>query len=320
MKTMKHVPPQIERLKSWPGIERYLVNEAEWQKLHQDNQRKILEGYVSRGIIAFVSPETGENEAVVQPFKSHLGPPLWMSAKSRVITGTSFAASGRDARDVFANAVLYQELASLRDFLNESEFPARHGRKLGMFGIWNAGWLGLAAGLGVMEVTARFAPLLIRAAHQEYFRLDAKSRGMQHWILRLWCRVHGLSYPNTGYPHYDVAEGILEMWDTQDLEMLGAWLVQLCNLHTRLAVHRENMDFANSFSHFPIEVLMLFRLREQAGLANPTVDHPIMKFPWSCLWPIKPAEPDELLAGVYRRLEADEGVTVAGLYRQLLSA
>jgi len=164
------------------------------------------------------------------------------------------------------------------------------------------------------------APLLVKAAHEEYLRLDINSRGVLHWMLRLWCKVHGLDYPNIGYPRYDIAEGILDMWDTQDMETLSAWLVQLCNLHTRLAAHREQMDFASSFSHVPVEVLLLFRLREQAGLSNPEVDHPIMKFPWSRLWPIKPAESDELLAGVYRRLETDEGIAVPNLYRQLLSA
>ena len=78
------------------------------------------------------------------------------------------------------------------------------------------------------------------------------------------------------------------------------------------------MDFANEFSHFPVEVLMLFRLREQIGLANPDVDHPIMKFPWSRLWPVQPAQPDELLAGVYRRLKQDEGISLDSLYRQFL--
>jgi len=314
---MNLAPSEIEPFKSWPGIKRYLANEAEWQKLHRNNQRKILERYVASGNVLFVSPETGKEETVERPFKFYLGSPLSMTAKSGVITGTSLAATGRDPQDLLASAVLYQELASLRGFLVESEFPAKFGRKLGMFSISDAGWLGVAASVGAVEVVSRWAPLLVAATREGYLHA-ANFRGMQHWLLRLWCRAHDLDYPDTSYPRYDIAERVLEMWNTQDTDALGAWLVQLCNLHTRLSISKQFNDFANSFSHFPVEVLLLLRLREQAGIVNPEVDHPIMKFPWSRLWPVKPAEPDELLVGIYRRLEADEGVTVSGLYQQLL--
>jgi hypothetical protein len=311
-------PPSVEPLRSWPSLKRYLAHGAEWQQGGVESHRQTLWNYAATGRIAYISPETNEEVVVEQPSRSvYLGAPLSMIAKSSVIDGAQLAAVGRDAREMLASAVLYQELGSLQDFLVESEFPARHGRKLGMFGVLHAGWLGLAAAVGAVDVIARWAPLLVRAAREGYLHA-ANFRGMQHWILRLWCKVYGLAYLDTGYPRYEVAEGVLEMWDTQDTETLGAWLVQLCNLHTRLSTSRQFMDFANSFSHFPVEVLLLFRLREQAGLANPQVDHPIMKFPWSRLWPVAAAEPDELLAGVYRRLEVDEGITVQRLYRQFL--
>jgi hypothetical protein len=63
---------------------------------------------------------------------------------------------------------------------------------------------------------------------------------------------------------------------------------------------------------------MLFRLRELKGLPNPEVNHPLMQFPWSQLQPVQQAKPDELLQGIYRRLEQDEGITVDGLYRRFL--
>lgn len=78
------------------------------------------------------------------------------------------------------------------------------------------------------------------------------------------------------------------------------------------------MDFGIGFSHVPVEIFMLFRLREQRGLLNPEVDHPLMKFPWSAMQTVPQAEPDELLSGIYRRLEQDEGITVSGLYADFL--
>jgi hypothetical protein len=321
MKTERPAPPPpVEPLRSWPSLKRYLANGTEYQQIHSDNQRKILTTYVVAGQISYVSPENGGDVFVAQPSRSiYLGAPLSITANSNLIDGCRLAADGANPCDVFAGAVLYKELGSLQSFLVESEFPAKFDRKLGMFGISDAAWLGVAASIGATEVVSRWASLLVAAAREGYLHA-ANFRGMQHWLLRLWCRAHDQDYPDTGYPRYDIAEGILEIWNTQDTDTLGTWLVQLCNLHTRLSTSKQFNDFANFFSHFPVEVLLLFRLREQAGLANPEVDHPIMKFPWSRLWPIKPAEPDELLSGIYRRLETNEGITVSGLYQQFLSA
>lgn len=312
-------PPFVTPLKSWGSFKRYSEHQTEWQQLGVENQVKTLSDYVRTGQMIHASPVTGKNEVVERPFKLYLGTPLMMVAKSKMIDGSRLAALDQDACRVLASALLYQELGNLREFLIEVDFPENFGRNRRGCSIGTASWLGLAASVGAMEVAERWGPLLVGATRNGYL-LDEDVRGMQHWILRLWCRANGLDYPDIGYPRYDVAEGVLAMWDTQDMEMLGTWLVQLCNLHTRLSASRQFMDFANVFSHFPVEVLLLFRLREQAGLANPEVDHSIMKFPWSRLWPIKPAEPDELLAGVYRRLETDEGITVQGLYRQFLAA
>lgn len=224
-----------------------------------------------------------------------------------------------EAQVLLRSAVLGVELYSLSNFLVESEFPAKFGRNLRMYGLGsNVGYLALAAAVGAMEVVERWTPLVMEAVRRGYV-LDANYRGMLHFILRLWCAARGVVYPDGEYPRYEVAEGVLRIWNTPDTELLGAWLVQLCNQHTRLSASRDFMDFANEFSHFPVEVLMLFRLREQIELPNPVVDHPIMKFSWSRLWPVQAALPDEMLAGVYRRLEHDEGITVAGLYRMLLA-
>lgn len=211
--------------------------------------------------------------------------------------------------------MLYRETASVLRYLIETEFPAKFGRNRRGYSIDNAGWIGLATGVGALEVVERWAPLMVQALERDYV-LAAKYEGMNHFILRLWCAARGRDYPQTGFPRYDVAEGVLEMWDTPDTETLGQWLVQLCNLHTKLTGSADFMDFANQFSHYPVEVMMLFRLRERRGLSNPEVDHPLMKFPWSRLWPVRPAQPDDLLARVHRRLEQDEGITVAGLYQQ----
>lgn len=308
--------PIVEKLKSWPALKRQLARETEYAIAQQDELQRVKQ-YVESGKVGGFSFLTNTYEWAPQPSRSvYLYVPLGIVARVRVIEAYTVS-TGQNAQHQLATAVLYRELSSALEFLLEWEFPARFGRKRCGFPINAAGWVGLAAAAGAMEVVDRWAPLLVRAVKEGYVLEEAK-KGLQHFILRLWCAAHAQDYPDTGFPRYEVSEGVLQMWNTPDVEALGEWLVQLCNQHTRLTTSRDFMDFAGEFSHFPVEVLMLFRLREQIGLANPEVDHPLMKFPWSKLWPVQPARPDELLSGVYRRLEQDGGISLDGLYRQFL--
>lgn len=306
----------VEKLKSWPTLKKQRAWEMEYAAAQRDDVLR-LEQYVDTGKVGGFSYLTNMHEWAPQPSRSvYLYVPLHVVARLRVIEACHTSAMEHAQRQ-FSAAVLYSELASALEFLLESEFPARFGRKRRRFPINAAGWVGLAAAAGAMEVVDRWASLLVRAVNEGYVLEDNK-KGLQHFILRLWCAAHAQEYSDTGFPRYEVAEGVLQMWNTPDVESLGEWLVQLCNQHTRLTTMRDFMDFSGDFSHFPVEVLMLFRLREQIGLVNPAVDHPLMKFPWSRLWPAQPARPDELLSGVYRRLEQDEGISLDGLYQQFL--
>lgn len=312
---MKLQPPLVVQRKSWKDVKKFLTEEIEQEAPRVLRNEEDLETYIRTGEIVYVSPVNGELETVTRPARSnYLRSPLYMVGYGRFIDGCRLAPAAQ-AQSSLAAAVLYAETKSVLNFLVESEFPAKFGRNLRGFSIDHASWIGLAAGVGAMEVVERWAPLVVQALQNGYVP-ETKYEGMNHFILRLWCAARGRDYPQTGYPLYDVAEGVLAKWDTPDTETLGQWLVQLCNLHTKLTGSADFMDFANQFSHYPVEVMMLFRLREQRGLNNPLVDHPLMKFSWSRVWPVRVAQPDDLLARVHRRLEQDEGITVEGLYRQ----
>lgn len=315
---MKINVPVVEKLRAWQTPAKYRAREAEYATAQQHMVDR-LKAYAETGRVGGFSQLTNRQEWAPQPSRSaYLYLALHVVARLKVIE--SYQVSAQESmRAGLASAVLCSELSSLLEFLLEVEFPSRFGRKRRGLLIDAAGWVGLAAAAGAMEVVDRWAPLLVRAVKDGYV-LDDSKKGLQHFTLRLWCAAHAQDYPDTGFPRYEVAEGVLRMWNTPDVEALGEWLVQLCNQHTRLTTSRDFMDFSGEFSHFPVEVLMLFRLREQIGLANPEVDHPLMKFPWSRLWPVQPAQPDELLTGAYRRLEQDEGISLDGLYRQFLGA
>ncbi len=312
-------PPNVEPLKSWPGQNAYLKNLAAFAETYRPIAEMQLNDYIATGRLIYKNPINGQQEEDLIPSRStYLTSPMHIASRVRQYDGCVHANTSQGLA-FLQTAVLGVELSSLSEFLLETEFPAKFGRNLKMYRLGsNVGYLALAAAIGAMEVLERWTPLVVEAVRRGY-ALDGNHRGMLHFILRIWCAARGVVYPDGDYPRYEVAEEVLRIWNTPDTELLGAWLVQLCNQHTRLSASRDFMDFANEFSHMPVDVLMLFRLREEIGLSNPVVDHPIMKFPWSRLWPVQAALPDELLAGVYQRLEQDEGITVAGLYRMLLT-
>lgn len=315
---MKINPPSVQKLASWPSLKRHLKLNEEWRNSFEESELQTLRRYVDSGKIVHTSLLTGQEEVVERPSRSvFLSGPLGMTSIAKVMHACELAPDGQ-AGEELALGALYQELSFLIDVLIETEFPTRFGRKLRKMSIAFAGWIGVAAAAGSVDLMERWAPLAIQAVRRGYIR-DHDSRGMLHWILRLWCAARDIEYPELDYPRYEVAEGVLKIWKTPDIEMLSLWLEQMCNQHTVLSGSEEFSDFSNTFSHFPVDVLMLLRLRDQAGFINPVIDHPIMKFPWSRLWPIKTVEPDELLSGVYRRLEINEGFTVRGLYQQLLA-
>jgi hypothetical protein len=320
---MTILPPNVAPLKSWRSLKAFRAREQTFADNKTGAFARALFRYTETGVIHnALTQAPAEIDPTLRPI-----PP---SEHAYLTSGVSLYAHALLAAQQLSDespescpgwftAVLAKELHSVLEFKIEADFPARFGRTLGMMSIEDAGWVGLAAGIGAVEALDRWAPLLVEAVRRDYV-LEDKYCGMHHFILRLWCASRGLDYPGKGYPTYEVAEGVLRMWNTEDTETLGAWLVQLCNQHTQLSRAKQFMDFCNTFSHIPVEILMLFRLRELRGLPNPEVDHPLMKFPWSRLQPVQTAQPDELLQGIYRRLEQDEGITVEGLYRSLLAA
>lgn len=312
------LPAIVTPYKAWGAKKTFLKDLEEFVQINRTTSTEQLNEYLTSGRLIYTNPFNGKQEEDLVPSRSvYLTSPNYISAKIRLFD-VCLEIIPQQAQMLIQNAVLACELSSICDFLVESEFPAKFNRNLKNFSFRSyVGYFALAAATGAMEVLERWGPLLVEAMRRGYV-LDDEYRGMLHFTVRLWCTARGIEYPEGKYPRYEVAEGVLKLWNTTDVDLLDQWLVQLCNQHTRLSASRDFMDFASEFSHIPVEVLLLFRLREEIGLANPVVDHPIMKFPWSRLWPIQAAQPDELLSAIYRRLEQDEGITVAGLYQSLL--
>ena len=87
-------------------------------------------------------------------------------------------------------------------------------------------------------------------------------------------------------------------------------LLAACDRHT----HQTGRNSLKNFYDFnnvglcrtPVEILLLFRLREWVGLTNPVLDHPLMAAPFNELPPVQPIPPlDELMQGVLKRARED---------------
>jgi len=161
------------------------------------------------------------------------------------------------------------------------------------------------------------------ATHHGFLVLAALNRGWQlqlsyeqkhrrghAFMLRLfaaWRGIVGHVWPKFAYDEL-IYEGILERWNVSDPAILEPWLIAACDRHT----HEARADSETVFHDFsnvprePLEILLLFRLRELSGLANPVVEHPLMEVPFDCLPTIQALyEPDEWMQGTLMRVRED---------------
>jgi len=312
--------PVIEQFKSWRSLKALRLSYQDYLSA-MSRDPMALARYVDTGIVhdpsSMLPPVNALVPDLARPSPSrdtYLTTPLFVFGRMQAFGQQLRDVDGELSAEPWRSAVLAVELRSLLAFRHEILFEQEHGRRLGMMALADAAWLALAAAIGAMEVVDRWAPLLIEALGRRYV-LAPEEQVVQHFMLRLWCAGSGATYPDCPFPRHEVTERILELWDAADPTELGAWLVQLCNLHTQLSRPKQFMDFVNDFSHVPVEILLLFRLRSLRGLPNPEVDHPLMRFPWSRLAPVMEAKPDPLLQGIYRRLEGDEGLSITALYQ-----
>ncbi len=97
---------------------------------------------------------------------------------------------------------------------------------------------------------------------------------------------------------------VLTYWRSNDIKALGAALITACDFHmarSRTNNSREYFEFCNSsFRLQPVEILAVLRMREELGLENPVLDHPVMNSPAGKLYPPIQVEPDPIIAAALK--------------------
>lgn len=158
---------------------------------------------------------------------------------------------------------------------------------------------------------------LTHAALNRNYQLELEyteeHRRAQAFMLRLFADwVGDVSHQWPAYAYDEpIYEMLLQHWRHSDPEALIPCLLAACDRHT----HQAGKDTLKKFYDFnsdwhlervPVEILLLFRLREWEGLANPVLDHPLMLAPFDRLPPEQPVpELDELMQGVLKRARED---------------
>jgi hypothetical protein len=105
---------------------------------------------------------------------------------------------------------------------------------------------------------------------------------------------------------YPVLQQLLEAWSTPDPAVLAPRLVAACDVHTHQSVQSGYEIGIPDWMRTPIAVLLVLKLRELRGLANPAIDHPLTATVVGRLPDASTLAPaDEMLLAVEARMRAD---------------
>lgn len=146
------------------------------------------------------------------------------------------------------------------------------------------------------------------ASRQSYF-YGTNNSWVAPFILQLYSQARGIQFPLDHLDANPLAsmqtyEPLLHLWQTTDMESLQQALFTACDTHlyrSKPQTKGETPEFSELTDMlYPAEILMLLRLREEAGLTTPNFDRPLLNTPVGRLYPVcsvpHPPDLDKALA------------------------
>ncbi len=208
-------------------------------------------------------------------------------------------------------------IAQFVDILMACRFGRRFGRRSD-FSLYEEkiSYPALGVIIGCDKLAFKLARLQLLAFRQGlYAPRFYEHYPVTHFILRLLADYLGEPpLPLRGEALHDpLYNGLFNKWREADTAVLLPLCLAVCHDHTYRTYPNKPFGMHFEFAEWrrtPIEILLLFKLRELLGLSNPLVDHPLMNTALGVLpEPLSLDEIDEdtdaLLAGVRRRLRQD---------------
>lgn len=114
-----------------------------------------------------------------------------------------------------------------------------------------------------------------------------------------------------------ILNALYQNWRCNNAADLTHVCLAACDYHTWRAIKGE-FESSYYWTHFPIEILLLFKLRQLSGLENPQLDHPIMIGAYQVLPPAVGFEADEWVTRIRDRMMQD-GYNEAEIYERCLA-
>jgi hypothetical protein len=160
--------------------------------------------------------------------------------------------------------------------------------------------------IGKIEDAKRFFVLLIKAFNRNWFIY--KDYPIFYFMLRLmsdYLNEPLLSAPNNSENEVVFQELFLN-WRVRSPEVIEGLCLSVCDYHTHQCKPNSGSqwhEFSNGYwSGWPIEINLLFKLRQMIGLENPDLDHPLMNSTLGQLPKDIPFELDDLTERVIGKM------------------
>lgn len=174
--------------------------------------------------------------------------------------------------------------------------------------------------IGMRQRAELVSRLHLAAFRKGYFDPDMR-RPISAFILRLLADYFSQEPISIGGDPASFAKGripadpwmqkLLDVWRDPDPAVLAPRLVAACDIHTHQSVAgpETHLEFSGHWSRTPIALLLVLKLREHLGLANPAIEHPLTATVLGRLPagpPVAPVAPvDETLMAVELRMRKD---------------
>ncbi len=235
----------------------------------------------------------------------------WLSAAN-----THFALTGQLDYSHLMRALAYGYIETARAHYGMHHFLARFGReRTGAFGTSALFRLCIAELAGL----TREAQQLFHAFACAYQRGSIiRSNGhVGDLVLLIYARYLGRADVTARVDNFAYPELVM-YWDTEDLDKLSQLLMSLCNVQVQQTLALPSKFFTEfdnrEYCYWPLTALMVLKLRQNRGLANPELTHPAFGSLNAMLAPTPLAlEMDDLLQGILGQMQ-QQGFDIDAAY------